>query len=224
MDERAFPQDERPENSTEQEYVSGELLEEDIAPEDDDMAGERSERSNPYDMAIMVDEETGEQWCTIKYAAKLTGLSYSTIRRYTKDGRLQFRTEDSPFGKVNYVNMNDIKNYKAAYDLDKAKRGVRASDYQFEMTSFIRTAFAPSVSELHTSLEDIRSTQSELISRIDLESESRRAQLDSIIAQSDALTEKIGELSRVIEMQEAAINELKASAEKKGFWSKLFGK
>ena len=185
---------------------------------------EDNETSSPYDMAILTDEETGEQWCTIKYAAKLTGLSYSTIRRYTKDGRLKYRTEDSPFGRVNYVRISDIENYKAAYDLDKAKRGVRAGDYQFEMTSYIRSAFAPSISEIHKALDKLEDTQSELSRSINEENESRRAQFDKINAQNEELISKIGELSEIIARQETAINELKTAAEKKSFWNRLFGK
>lgn len=185
---------------------------------------DRTDRSSPYDMAIMTDETTGEQWCTIKYAAGLTGLSYSTIRRYTKDGRLEYRTEDSPFGKVNYVRISDIENYKAAYDLDKAKRGVRAGDYQFEMASFIRTAFAPDMSELHNALSGLETAQSELSESIGRESEDRRQQLEEIKAQNEALMAKIGELSELIAKQDEAISELKSTAEKKGFFSRLFGK
>lgn len=185
---------------------------------------DKSDRSSPYDMAIMTDEATGEQWCTIKYAASLTGLSYSTIRRYTKDGRLEYRTEDSPFGKVNYVRISDIENYKAAYDLDKAKRGVRAGDYQFEMASFIRTAFAPDMSELHNALSGLETAQSELSRSLGKESEDRRQQMDEIKAQNEALMAKIGELSELIAKQDETISELKSSAEKKGFFSRLFGK
>ena len=187
-------------------------------------SNENSDSQSPYDLAIITDENTGEQWCTIKYAAKLTGLSYSTIRRYTKDGRLKVRSEDSPFGRVNYVNMNDIENYKAAYDLDKAKRGVRAGDYQFEMTSYIRSAFAPAISELHDSLAALESTQNQLADSINSDAEERRTQIETIKKQNDELMQKIGELSEIIIQQEQAITELKAASEKKSLWDRIFKK
>ena len=92
------------------------------------------------------------------------------------------------------------------------------------MASFIRTAFAPDMSELHNALSGLETAQSELSRSLGKESEDRRQQMDEIKAQNEALMAKIGELSELIAKQDETISELKSSAEKKGFFTRLFGK
>lgn len=213
MDEKGFPMNE-------------EGISEDETPVEIIEDGDRQDSASPYDMALLTDEETGEQWCTIKYAAKLTGLSYSTIRRYTKDGRLTVRTEDSPFGKVNYVSMTEIEEFKSVYDLEKAKRGVRVGDYKFEMASFVKSSVAPAINELTESVGRLETSQAELMSQMSAGEQARAEQMDEIRAQNEALMAKLSEMSEIIARQDEAITELKAAADKagKGFWSRLFGK
>lgn len=151
-------------------------------PSDSEMLAQFSQNS------AVIKEPDGTEYITLKAAEAYTGYSNQTLRQYYKKGKIKGIKKPSAFGDTIYLNLDDVKTFRAAVNTKKAAK-MDSAEFAMEVSSLLTSTTSEALLPVMEKISGIEMNQIEILDRL---------------AAVDELSEKVSRISAMLEELKAA--------------------